>query len=317
MKSIFPVTKKKVLLTAAFDDHLDVLLKSAENLCLSTGATLRLLHVCDPWSKSFLSTVADVGAVDLMSALKDEATRIAGRRLDFMRRLIDKKIKVETHVVTGDVGKSIAADAKESGCGMILVGASKGIAGTLHGFSTAISVVMEANVPVMVLNEQSVYSPRQSGPAILVCDDFSDGAQLALNAACSLASAVAGTRLVHVHVESYGDAHSHVKLHDPKTNKPINAEQLEHLKREAEDRMAARAAEWPAALESIGSTYEMELVSGAVQDEIDRSASAIQADVVVFGQHKVFHRKSMHVGQVPYKSMLSQGRPVIVVPVQV
>lgn len=317
MKSAFPVSKNKILLTVAFDDHLDGLLKSAENLCLASGASLRLLHVCDPWSKSFLSTVADVGAVELMDALKDEAARIAGRRLDYLRRTISKKVKIETNVVTGDIGKSVAADAEESSCGMILVGASKGgAAGTLQGFSTAISVVMESAVPVMVLNDRSVFNPRNGRPVVLACDDFSEGALAALEVGCSLATVAEGSRVVHVHIESYGDLHSHVKLRDTKTNKPINVEQLEHLRRQAEDKMTTRAGEWPMTLESMGASYDMELVSGSVPDEIERSANAIQADVVVFGQHRVFHRKSMHVGQVPYKAMLSLSRPVIVVPVQ-
>ena len=319
MKGSRSLAEKKILVAVSFDEHLGALVKSAENLSRITGASVRLVHVCDPWAKSFLSTVADIGgASDLMAALKDEATRIATKRLDSLRQTFQKAITVETNVVIGDVAKSIAADAEEHGCGIILAGASKGgVAGTIQGFSTAISLVMESSVPVMVLNDAAVFQPKQDRATFLACDDFTEVSAAALKVGFSLASKIKNSKIVHMHVESYGDLPSHGKLKDPKTNMTISREQLEHMNRQAEEKMLERASDWPSVLESGGSQYELEIVSGSVPDEIERSAIAHQADIVIFGQHKVFHRKSMHVGQVPYKVMLAQSRPVIVVPIQV
>lgn len=307
----------KLLVAVAFDERLESLVRSAEQYCLLTGATLRLIHVCDPWAKSFLSTVADKGAVELMSALKDEATRIAGRRLDALSRTFDKSVRVETTVVTGDVAKAIATDAEESRSRMIMVGANRGgISGTIQGFSTAISLVMESAVPVMVLNEKANFQPRNGRPVIMACDDFTEVSGAALALGFEIASSIERSSLVHLHVESYGDMNAHGKLRDPRTNGAISPEQLEHLNRQAEEKMLERAGSRPAALEDSGRSYTLEIVSGTVPDEIDRSAVAHRADIMILGQHKVFHRKSMHVGQVPYKAMLAQHRAVIVVPIQ-
>jgi nucleotide-binding universal stress UspA family protein len=318
MKQTFPMVHKKILVATSFDEHLEALLQSAEHLSHLTGASVRLLHVCDPWAKSFLSSVADAGATDLVDALKKEAMRIAANRLDSISRSFSKDVKVETKVVSGDVAKLIADDAKESGCGMILVGASKaGVSGTIQGFSSAISLVMESSVPIMVVNKEAMFDPKQKGPTLLACDDFTEVAGAALEVGFSLASSIKGSTLVHLHVESYGELPSHVKLRDSKTNSSITPEQLEHLNRVVESKMIERASDWPARLESKGSRYEMQIVTGNVPDEIERSAVASRADIVLFGQHKVFHRKSMHVGKVPYKVMLDQNRPVIVVPIEV
>lgn len=307
---------KKVLVATAFDERLETVVRSAERLCHMTGAVMRLIHVCDPWAKSFLPIVAEKGSEELMSALKDEAMRIASRRLDALARTFDRSLRVETKVVSGDLAKEVAADAEENGCGLIVVGASKGgVSGTIQGFSTAISLIMEASIPVMVINDSTIFDPRNGRPVIIACDDFSEVSAAALALGFNMASVVNGAELVHLHVESYGDPHSgHGKLRDSRTNGVITPERLEFLNREAEEKMKERAGAWPEQLEHRGGRYTLEIVSGNVPDEIDRSAIAHRADVMVLGQHKVFHRKSMHVGQVPYKAMLSQGRAVIVVP---
>jgi nucleotide-binding universal stress UspA family protein len=317
MKQMFPLADKKILVATSFDEHLESLLLSAENLAVLTGASIRLIHVCDPWAKSFLAAVADVGATELVDALKQESMRIASRRLDSIRSSFPKELKVDTHVVAGDTANLIASEATDHGCGLILVGASKGgIAGTIQGFSSAISLVMESSVPVMVVNKEAMFFPHKKGATFLACDDFTDVSGVALEAGFSLAAGIKGSTLVHLHVESYGDLPSHAKLKDTKTNGSISPEHLKLINRQVEEKMLQRAGDWPAKLESKWARYQMEVVSGSVPDEIDRSAIAHRADVVIFGQHKVFHRKSMHVGNVPYKVMLGQSRPVIVVPIE-
>jgi hypothetical protein len=168
----------------------------------------------------------------------------------------------------------------------------------------------------MVVNKEAMFFPHRKGATILACDDFTEVSGAALDVGFSLAAGIKGSTLVHLHVESYGDLPSHVKLKDPKTNASITPEQLEFINRQVEDKLLERAGEWPAKLESKGSRYEMEVVSGSVPDEINRSAVAHRADIVLFGQHKVFHRKSMHVGKVPYKVMLAQNRAGIGVPIE-
>ena len=119
---------------------------------------------------------------------------------------------------------------------------------------------------------------------------------------------------MHTHVETFAELQLQRKGKAPAAASNAKPFDLTNLIRRAEEQMMTRAQQMASLLESSGGHYQMEVVTGAVPDELERTAVACRADVAIFGQHKVFHRHGMHVGQVPFKAMLVQGRPVIVVP---
>jgi nucleotide-binding universal stress UspA family protein len=188
---------------------------------------------------------------------------------------------------------------------------------TSMGFSSAVSLIMESPVPVMVLNEEAWPDFEADPLRMLLADDLSDSGAAAVDFATSFALGLPRVAFYHTHVESYADVSRPGRgksPDEPESLRPLTPEFIEHLHREAEQRMRQRSGESASRMESRGGRYRIELLSGHVADEIEKSANAARADLVVFGQHKVFHRKPLHVGQVPFRAMLQQSRAVVVVP---
>ncbi len=304
-----------ILVAIQLDDRLAEILKAAEALALMSGAPLRLVHVCDPWTKSFLATAVEQGPMDLVEALKLEAVRSAARRLERISASLSSELKeVETEVLEGDVTRSLAQDAESSGARFILIGARRGGgAQTTLGFSTAVSLIMEARVPVFVLNEAASLPYRSKGLRVVVADDFSEVASGALDLAFALALSVREAELTHLHVESFGETGPRARS-GARNGRPLTPDDIVRAGESAEAQLAERAGSRRRELLSKGGRYHAEAVCGRVADEIERTACASRADVVIFGQHRVFHRETVHVGQVPFKTMLSQPRCVAVVP---
>ncbi len=311
MLARFPSSKAKIGVAVSFDERLENVLAVAARLARLTGSRLRLIHVCDPWTKSYLATAVEAGPSELVNVLKEESARVATRRVASLARTLGENVEVE--VAAGDVVKCLADDAEAHGVGLIVVGASRGgAASTSMGFSTAVSLISEATVPVLVVNEDALLSPTQEGLSIVVADDFSDVAIEGLALGFALAQTVRGSTLVHAHVETYSDLHLFRKGKNPSTK--VSPNQIAGLLQQAEEKLLARCGDRAGRLEADGGHYQMEVVAGSVPDELERTAVACRADLTIFGQHRVFHRRAMHVGQVPFKAMLSQNRPVIVVP---
>ena len=135
---------------------------------------------------------------------------------------------------------------------MIIIGASSsGVAGTTLGFSTAVSLISESTVPVMVVNEGAELHPPGEGFRILVADDFSDTGADALAMGFTIARAVRGSTLIHTHVETYADLQL-VRRARGKVSQTVNVAPVEvsTLIRQAEDRMRTRAGQAADRLES-------------------------------------------------------------------
>lgn len=311
MLARFPSSKAKIGVAIGFDERLESVLTVADRLARMTGCDLRLIHVCDPWTKSYLAMAVEAGPPDLVQALKQESFRIASRRVASLARTFGRPVEVE--VVEGDIVKCLAVDAEANGVGLLVVGASKGgVASTSMGFSTAVSLISESTVPVLVVNEDSHLKPPKDGMAIVVADDFSEIALEGLALGFALAQTVRGTTLVHAHVETYNDLQIFKRGRMPPHK--VTPSQLSEMLQQAEAKLLERCGDRAGRLEADGGHYQMEVVAGSVPDELERTAVACRADLTIFGQHRVFHRQAMQVGQVPFKAMLSQNRPVIVVP---
>jgi len=270
----------------------------------------------DPWTKGYLATAVEVGPTQLSHALREEAMRIADRRLKAIASTLPPQAQVESAVLGGDIATALAADAEAEEVEMVLIGARKGpMSATSLGFSTAISLIMEAPCPIMVLNESARLDFAKRPLRLVVADDLSESSLPAVRFSLSLAERLHEAVVYHVHVETFGELTRTTKdLVNSVGEKPVTLESLEHRYRETEQVMRERAGGMAQALETHGKAYHLEIVSGQVVDELEKTACSARADLAIFGQHEVFHKKPLHVGQVPFKAMLSQSRAVVVVP---
>jgi nucleotide-binding universal stress UspA family protein len=278
-----------------------------------TGATLRIVHVCDPWTKSLLAAHVEIGPQELVEALRQETARIAARRLAALAATVTREVAVETAVLAGEVTKAVAQDADECGAALVVIGARRGgAAQNVMGFSTAISLIMEGRAPVLIMNESAKIEVRPRGLRVMVCDDFSQVSGCALDAAFALCARLREPHLLHAHVETFGQGgggrRARLAAHS------LEPQDLANVQESAGERMRERAGDRAPQLHSAGGAYTAEVMTGSVASELERTANAARVDICVFGQHRVFHRETTHVGQMPFKAMLAQARAVIVVP---
>src|SRR5690606_20885629 len=122
---------------------------------------------------------------------------------------------------------------------------------------------------------------------IVVADDFTDVSKAALDLGLSMAHAVPRSSLTHLHVEYYGGANRGHKVRAT-TDGALTRERLEHTLRQAEERMIGRCSGRTEGIEDAGGTYRMEVVTGTVPDEIERTTAAERAHIAIFGQHRIF-----------------------------
>lgn len=314
MTAFFAHEKRKVMVAVAFDERLEALLEAAEALCRHLQAPLRLTHVLEPLatlSRSVLATGLEAGPFALSAAWKSEALKNATARLGHLAKSLPPDLAVETSVVEGDPPRALARDAADAGVGVIVAGACRSGAGT--GLATVVSLILEAEVPVLVMNDGARLRREGPGLTVLVADDFCDDRRAALAAGFALAEAWPRSTLVHTHVETY----AHLADRPPKGDgeKEV-ASRVAAARAAAEDAVRTRAGAHAESLVAGGGHYRFEIVAGGVAAEIDRAAHAARADLVVFGQHRSVHRHAAHPGQMPFKLMLAQPRPVLVVPVE-
>jgi hypothetical protein len=57
------------------------------------------------------------------------------------------------------------------------------------------------------------------------------------------------------------------------------------------------------------------VLRGHVVKALRAAVSRVHADLLVFGRHRPLHRDGDHVGHVSSRTMVSFGRPVLIVPV--
>jgi nucleotide-binding universal stress UspA family protein len=299
----------RITAALAFDQALEPVVAHAVQVAQRFGAPLRLVHVLDPWTRSYLAPAVEVASDDLVEAIRDDAVRQATQRLDGVRRRLPKILEVETSVLSGDLAGALAEDARvgaSHGLNLLVIGSDAGVPGSQQrlGQSTAVSLLSEVDVPVMIVGAH-LPRPADEPWTVLVADDFFETSDVAHDWGFALAEARAGGGVVHVHVETF-----------PKPGKgsALSAEAIRSAAAMTERRLVERAGERAVRLERANGWYTAVATHGAVPDELERTARAWRTNVAVYGRHKVFHRRAMQAGHVPYKAMLSQGMPVIVVP---
>ena len=302
----------RIIVGVTFDQGLNHLKAIVVSLARSSRATVQLVHVIEPVSGHTLALApADVQA-EFLAALRDEAHRIAKHRLDALAKTFGDDIVIETTTMNGDVARALAEEAEARGASLIVIGTGASPAGaTRTDLATAVAIILEANVPVMCVGPQAEALPVGRGSVVVVADDFSQVGLPALEFGTALLERQECGALHHVHVVNPAEL-----IAKPAKNKASASfqEELEYVNRMTEEVLIGRAGEIPHRLAIATSRYAIEVVMGAPADEIAKSAAALGADLIVYGKHQVFHRDLPRAGLVPYRSMLSQRCPVVIVP---
>jgi nucleotide-binding universal stress UspA family protein len=310
MAEAYRLRSAKILVAVAFDERLDGMIHAAEIMSLRTGAPLQLVHICEPPVVVGSTEGRHDEGHTLLSALQEEKHQVATRRLQALARTMRQGIPVDCEAVIGEVVPALVSLCETRDIGLVMIGAARR---DPAGLSTAVNLLTEVACPVMVLSDGVPLGCEQRPPRILLADDLSEASLSAVRFALGLACAIPGSQLTHLHVQSASEFELLRKVH-PSSGDLLTWDQWRIARREAEAQVLTRAGNNAALLEEAGGRYLSEVLSGHVHDEIQRSALSMRADLIICGEHHVFHWPTMQAGQVPYRQMLAGIRPVIVVP---
>ena len=313
-----------ITVAIAFDRHSVDLARIGGQIAKRTGKTLCLLHAVEPWMEQPHSRPMGQGSPlwDVTQAVERNAADLAATRLKELASMIEATVKTESRVVSGKPSDSLAEAAQIIGSSLLIIGADLSQMRFMpRGFSTALSLMVTSPVPLMVV-DTTLYNALPENPwRLFVADDLGEQNSEAVQFAFDLAAAAHATELHHVHVNGLsliglkaGIETAAMTARTP-INATVSAEEVHAaLRATLERRLADRAQPMRDYLEAAGGEYFPTVVTGNVSDEIEKLVFEVNPDVVIFGRHQTYHTRPFFIGRQPFRAMLGQKRPIVVVP---
>ena len=291
-----------------------------------TSARVRLVHAIEPWEDHpwayAFPGVEPYGA--MTRELEQQTRKDLREKLEACKaslRLDD----VETNLAHGTAAEVLGADAVSNNASMIIVGsASRGYRFVPRGFSTALTLMARARVPVMAV-PSGCKSFRSSGRlSVLYADDLTRHSVNALSVALEMASGFAEVDFHHLHVcrstkdelaEIGGKVMTMMEMEQVPFDKSFS---VASFPKDAEqrlcDRMSDRIGQAKVLLENANCSYNQEVLYGEVEEQLRVAVAKVKPDLVVFGRHAMVHHRPIGIGRLPFSSMLGLEVPVIVAP---
>lgn len=316
MSNVFPSSEKAVSVAVSFHENTAELLKTAESLCLKTGMRLRLVNVCEPWIESV--TLGFIPIPDVNLSIQLELETHARSKLRDLAANVDRSIRVETQVLSGYVAEAIIADAVVSNVAMILCGRSEPekIYFPL-GFSTAVSLMSHARVPVLVIPHYRAMDFVNRRTSFIVGDDLSQNGETVLITSVTFANAL-DAAVIHLHALTLTSSQMTVALNlaaNTSERLSLNPDDVfSALKDRLAIKLQQRVNSLPTKLER--ERYSSHILEGDAAVCITKYADRLNAPqaILVFGRHHTFHFKPFGIGNVPFKAMIASKYPLLVVP---
>jgi len=296
----------------------------AAALCRRTGMRLRLISAVEvdqfsslqesPYDMFDFTVIGRSLGECLRAQAEDELKALAAK--------LDVGTPVTTSVVVSKPAQAILSEATVSGAHFIITGAAKGSHQFVpKGMSTALSLMMDSTLPVMVVSNACNLDLTLDRHKILVADDLSQSSERAVLAAFDLAAALGHTDVHHVHVNALNietfatGAQELIREHGSGLYKDLGpTEMWDEVQRHLNERMRRRVPNRIQSLDLTEGQYYSEVRNGAVESELERAIEEAGADILVFGRHHAIHRRPFAIGRVPFHFMLSQDRALIVIP---
>lgn len=313
-----------VVVAVGADKHAESLVKIAGGLCKRTGMQLRLVQIAEYWAgRSWPREITLEGPLaEAITAVEDESLRVAHGHLRRLAELVPRGIDVEVNAIAGFPADGVMADAMANHAALIVTGASKGSHRFVpKGLSTALSLMSESSVPVLVIQEGMTIDFDKPNLSLVVADDLSDHSEAAVMTAFDFAAALGRVALKHIHVNSLTEENLKISLEAATAAshagslRVLSSGEIYHMAIQAlETKIRNRAPGRKTLLDAANGAYEARVVTGDVVDEIHKTVQETNPDLLVFGRHRAFRRKPFLIGQVPFHAMLLPSKPVLVVP---
>lgn len=306
--------KGLILAAVGFDDQTPAVVETALSLARKTGAAVRLLNVVEQPAYDMIGM--EVPGFYVLPAVIQEATdALRKERQDKMAKLVKDlraSLDLEGLVVEGDCIRATVAEATRLRANVIVTGSHAEAYRFLpRSFSTALSLMAEAPVPVLVVSGKPV-DFEKDGMRLLVADDLRESTREAVRRAYELAAALPGARVRQTHV--HGDFREILRdtWREHASKVPENLWVAEHEARRAA--MNQQGAPFRKKAEAAGAAIELDIRSGDVGPELEAAIDDFQPTVLVFGRHETLRARPFLVGRMTFKAMLRPQLAVLVVP---
>jgi nucleotide-binding universal stress UspA family protein len=312
-----------VVIAVGFDDHTESLVRFGGALARKLGKKVALVHsaevpiVQEPVRPFAVPALVWEKIPELVAASREELKK----QLGALKTRLLSDLDVKLIVKEGQAAEVLAKEAEDLNASLLIVGTSvKPQSFVPRGFSTALTLMASAKVPVLAVDTER-HLPDLSLPfRVLVADDLSPQSEPAVQAAATLAEACRASWLQHLHVSAFSKENLETTLRQAAAaaHTSLSAIEAEEVYKavQAEQRAALedRFSDYREYFEASGGRYTAEVVPGQLRAELDAAVKTHLPDIMVFGRHHTVHRKPFFFGRMPYKAMMAFGRPVLIVP---
>lgn len=326
MRNIFKGENNKALV-AVSETVKESDLANYESLANLTGMKLRFTHVCDSeinGSIYLAHSYWEANSYQLLYSLRKLKEDNAKQLLNKNLQPLAQKMDFEKNIMAGDIATNLLADAQVNRASMIVCSAQhESYKYLMKGFSTSLQLMSEANIPVLVLPNGIDEVFFKKGLTIIIADDLEKSSLSSVIYGSELAAAIGEAKIYHVYVtKEENDLKDYVR----KLREAMNLSQITFDPNLSEDaiiaryesslknKMQERKQSVSSVLKEANCSYESKILTGSVDEKLIELVHKINADLVVFGRHVAVHRKPFGIGQVPFRTMMSIKKPVMLVP---
>jgi nucleotide-binding universal stress UspA family protein len=311
-----------VIVALNFNSQSKVLVDTAVGMCQRSGWGLRLLHVVTPppsvvW---YGEITPGLRLADLAEAELEISKNEAKFKLEQIAKGVPANIDVSVSVVADDVAEGVLTETKSKEAKLLVCGS---IGGSYRfvpkSMSTLLSLMAQAPIPVLVLNDAAPHAFPQDRLKIIVLDDLSEETAHIFHGNFKFLSHVKEIDVLHVHVSGLNKATLAAALTaaNAASRNGVNLEvEVDDLFSSMQDKAIKRLQERSADLRTDSENrkihYKTQIEYGNIHDAIDRLTKAFQPDILCFGKHSSIRHKPFALGQVPYSSMLANKLPVLI-----
>ncbi len=300
MLSLSTPTVNTVLAATDFSKNAGVALDWACEIAKAHDARLVLFH-------AFMPPVLPTAAPEFVPLPAD----VYEAQQEHVKELIEEQaaarrasgVKIEPRIQMGHAAPTIVAGAEQEEADLVVLG-TRGLTGIERLFlgSVAAKVIREAPCPVLAvpMDEVEAHRPVRS---LLIPTDFSDDAQLAIQAALRMVGPLAAeVKLTLLHVWRI-----------PPVAGPWPANTLELLTKETAAAARRRIDEVAAPLRNAGLEVETKESEGDPAEVIDREAARVNADLIAMGSHGRSGLSRLFLGSVSERTLTAAPCPILTV----
>jgi len=318
---------RRLVVGLEFNESSAALLANAASLAERTGMGLHLVHAVE-FSHLVYSSAYPAGYAAAKLALMNEEHlhEVAKEKLAEYVSSLGRDLPVAVSVLSGNAAEVLQAQASAHGASAIVCG----FTGTPRkyrplGLSTVLSLMGHSRVPVLVLptNNPLPDFARDRELTITVADDLREASAEALTTACELAANLGHSRLVHLHVhgqtpreieEWAGRIVESLIIHELEPEATMGKrDPVAETTQNIESQLIHRLGFMKNLLEAEpGCRYRTDIRYGVVTEQLHHAVEEQHTDILVFGKHRLLHKRPFTIGRVPFYAMLNMNRPVMV-----